>query len=77
MLLGAEQEIAKAKMSKDVSELARERLFGYKTKANWNDTLARYLIIEMFNCSGGKTLNQCDIDCLNSKLTSGLTNNCC
>jgi len=77
MLLEAEQEVAKAKISKDVSDLAKKEVFGYKTKSNWNDVLCKYLIIDMFNCSGGETLNKCDIDCLNGKLSSGLQNICC
>ena len=77
MLLGAEIILAESKISKDVSQLSKKEVFGLGKKANWSDVLCKYLIIDMFNCSGGDNLDQCDIDCLNGKLSTGLTNNCC
>lgn len=77
LLTDIELEIADAKIAKDLPKLAKKDLFGYKTKANWNDVYCRHFILDMFNCTGGAGLDQCDIDCLKGKLTMGLKNNCC
>ena len=77
MLLGAEEIVAKASISKDVTKLSKREIYGVAEDGEWSGVLCKYLIIDMFNCSGASTLDKCDIDCLKGKLSSGLTNNCC
>lgn len=77
MLLGAEQVAAEASISKQVAKLSKREVFGVVDDSEWKDVLCKYLINDMFNCSGGSSLDDCEISCLKSKLAHGLTNNCC
>lgn len=77
MLLGIEILAGQTTMSKEVAKLSKREVFGNVEDSEWKDALCKYLIVDMFNCSGGETLNDCQKDCLNGKLTHGLTNNCC
>ena len=77
MLLGADIELAKIDISREVSKMTKKEAYGVAEPSDWSDILCKYLIVDMFNCSGGKTLDKCERDCLTGKLTTGLTNSCC
>lgn len=74
---GIETILANYDNSKKISKLAKREVFGLSCDGDWSEVLCKYLIIDMFNCSGTDGLDQCDIDCLEGKLTAGLKNNCC
>lgn len=77
MLLGADIEIAKANISSETAKMTKKEAYGVAKPSDWSDILCKYLIVDMFNCSGGNSLDKCDKDCLKGKLSMGLTNNCC
>ncbi len=73
---GIEIDVAKAYIAKKVSRLARADVFGLGCGDKWSDVISRYIIADMFECTGGTALGKCDKDCLIGKMTKGL-NNCC
>ena len=71
-------ELSKANISKDISKLAGAETFGLPScDGTWNESLAKTLIYEMFECSGGESLSQGKVDCLMGKLSENLSVNCC
>lgn len=76
IISGIEIDVARADIAKKVSRLSRADVFGLGCKDKWSDVMARYIISDMFLCTGGVNLGKCDKDCLTGKMTKGL-NNCC
>jgi len=71
-------ELSKANISKDISKLAGAESFGLPScDGTWNESLAKTLIYEMLECSGGESLTQGKVDCLIGKLSENLSVNCC
>ena len=71
-------ELSKANISKDISKLAGAEVFGLPScNGTWNESLAKTLIYDMFECSGGEPLTQGKVDCLIGKLSENLSVNCC
>jgi len=70
-------QMAKTSLHKEVAKLSKKEVFGAVSNGDWNNVLGKYLIIDMFECTGASTLDQCEVDCLVGKLKNGLTNNCC
>lgn len=62
----------------NVASLAVSEVYGLKNcKTSWGAVMANYSIRKMFECTGAKTLNQVEVDCLIGKLSENLALNCC
>jgi len=69
---------AKNDFSKGVAKIAKAEVYGFKNCGRqWGELIAKNLIFDMFDCTGGVTLNQSEADCLQSKLSEDLAVNCC
>ena len=69
---------ANNKLSQDVGSLAKTDVYGMKNCGKtWGAILAKHLIIDVLECTEGKTLSQCEVDCLQGKLSEDLALNCC
>lgn len=71
-----EFDIVRYNISKKVGKLSRADVFGLGCGEKWGDVISRYIIADMFDCTGGVNLGQCDKDCLIGKMTNGFKN-CC
>lgn len=70
--------IAKFDLAEKVERIAPLELYGMdKCDIRWGELIAKRLIINMFECTGGETLIQSEVDCLLGKLSENLAVNCC
>lgn len=70
-------QLAEGNLEKKLSKVALEKTFGLKNcDAQLNLLINRYLIIDMFNCTGAATLSQVQKDCLLGLLQGDFSANC-
>jgi hypothetical protein len=79
MLLGDDVDIAVAgaNLYANVSKVSKREVFGSTVPSDWKDIFAKYFILEMIECSGGESYDDCELECLMGVLKNGVTNNCC
>lgn len=71
-------EIARRKNAGDVADIAGTDVYGLKNcRTSWGAVIAKSLIFNVLDCTGGETLNQVEVDCLMGKLSENLAVNCC
>ena len=70
-------DFSRPKVAGGISEVALHNTFNLgQCKADFHKVLSLYMIIDMFDCTGGTDLTQVQKDCLLGKLQSEFTLNC-